>query len=141
VDTQVGQLICSKEIASQLKDVGLAGGVESYSFFDSANSDILEMRISRQFKVFKILLRKLFRQQVSGRVKTAFFRGMGDMRRELIDGCLLALAKHNLVYVVGNAHLPSSVWYPNRAHANRASFLIDCTVVPNDILLTEIGPF
>ena len=138
-DTQVGHLNAPLEIADDLEHIGLGTGVEHVEWFDSTNADIFAMNVPRHFKVLKIVLRQLFQRQIAGRHRGVFFRGIRNVRHGRIEECLGILAKHNIVYFVGNPQLSSSLWYPNKAHAKRAAFLIDCTSVPNDILITELA--
>ena len=135
----VGQLTCSGELLAELDAIGLAKAVDQQTSFDSTNSDILCLHISKDFKAVKIVLRKLFREhRVAGRSKGAFFRGIGTLKPIVMERALEALAKHRLIYVVGNPKLPSSMWHANRAQSKRANGLIELTT-SNDVVLSEVG--
>jgi hypothetical protein len=136
--THVGRLTCSDELAQWLGKLGLTKEVDQIVSFDSTNSDILALHVSKNFKAVKIILRKLFREQrTAGRIKRTFFRGTGTLKRDILNRALLTLAKHKLIYVVGTPELDSSVWHANRAHSKRANALIDLGTT-NDAVLSEL---
>jgi hypothetical protein len=135
VNCRFGTVDCQKSIVDELQTIGVTKIENTINVIDATNADILAMNIPDQFKITKIVLRKLFKQAGAGRKKAAFFRGIGDLDTELVDKCLSSLLSHKLVYVVGSPRSDSSVWHPNRAHANRANFLIDTLSLPDDVLL------
>jgi len=136
--SHVGHLVCSEEMADRLDKIGLNGAVERTTLFDAGNSDILSLNVSNYRKAIKIVLKKLFREhRAAGRVRSAFFRGIGSLKREFIERALLTLAKHGLVFVLGNPALPSSVWHANRAQSTRANVLIDAHA-SNDVVFSEL---
>ncbi|MBK5959084.1 hypothetical protein CCR97_12815 [Rhodoplanes elegans] len=136
---RVKELSCSADVAQRLTKCGLRDDqIEIKTLIDATNSDIMATSLPEWFKVLKIILRKLFNQPGSGRKKTSFYRGVHGINNELIDKCLNALLRHNLVYVTGTPHSDASVWHPNRAASKRASFLVDTINIPDDVLVQEI---
>lgn len=138
--TRIGHLSCSSEVADCLNLLGLKESIDHLTLFDATNVDILELQIPKHVKAVRIILRKTFRAQSSGRLKSSFFRGIKPLKKELIERCLAKLHEHELLYVVGNPNSASSVWYPNRAHLKRVSILMDATArVPGDTIIAELG--
>lgn len=137
--SHVGKLTCSQEVAAQRGALGLSTDVDQVTLFDSANSDILALPLPKNLKAAKIILRKLFREErVSGRIKGAFFRGIGTLKAPVIEETLTALAKHKIICVVGNSADASSVWYGNRAQATRANMIM-YSERADDAIVKEFG--
>jgi hypothetical protein len=71
-------------------------------------------------------------------MKGAFFRGIGNVKSEVIDRTLAVLAEHKLVCCIGNANSMSSVRLANRAQS-QANILIDCGAVVDEIVFRELA--
>ncbi|MCJ2103817.1 NACHT domain-containing protein [Methylobacterium sp. E-041] len=136
---RVQRLNCSQDVSRELASIGLrADHIENTMVIDATNSDILSLHIDDGFKIAKIVLRKLFYKAGSGRKKSAFYRGMGDLDMALIDKFLNVLHRYNIVYVIGNRKSDTSVWHPNRIFTKRVSFIVDSIAPPDDIILKSV---
>lgn len=85
---------------------------------------IVQLDLPLGTRVLLTVLRKLYFQSGSGRLESAFYRGLDHNAQRLVPVLLKSLESANLALPYHRGGLPTTIWRPDRAQMNRVGKIL-----------------